>query len=532
MERKKFNPTDWLKVDKSITTIRKPNGNTSILFERIEALIEVIEEQRLDITAIYADWRNIGFAFADEFGENGRSLFHRISQFYPEYSARECDKQFDHCLKSKGHGITIKTVFHLAKNAGIQIVSQKQPKANNYKSKTSMPSQTDHPNNNGQVEIGSVPQKTENQSEQTPIPLSESNLIESESPADKILRISEHKYWLEFHDPIPCIEVEVNEQKTAFGTVGNISVIKGPPKSRKTTFVSIILAAAIKNGCIQNTIRCNLPEDKRKIVVFDTEQGESHVNKVIKRAFAIAGISNDELKAYSEILFVHCLRPYSSDERVLAIERFVETHPGIGLVIIDGIRDLILDTNSIEQSAIAVQHLMRWSFEKQLHILTVIHVNKGDKNATGHLGGELTKKGETVAEVSRDKKFKNISLVKPTECRGMEFADLAFSIDDKGMPEIISYSGENDSIQRRKEIFPSDYEHETHIKALKIIFEKDSKLTSAAFHSSVVAAYQTIGIRFGESKARVFVAYVKQIGLVNIASKQSGNRISQPEFSR
>ena len=167
---------------------------------------------------------------------------------------------------------------------------------------------------------------------------------------------------------------------------------------------------------------------------------------------------------------------------------------------------------------------MRWSFEKQLHILTVIHVNKGDKNATGHLGGELTKKGETVAEVSRDKKFKNISLVKPTECRGMEFADLAFSIDDKGMPEIISYSGENDSIQRRKEIFPSDYVLETHMRALKIIFEKESKITSTAFHSAIIAAYESLGVKFGESKARTFVAYVKQIGLVNTASKQSGNR--------
>lgn len=524
MERKKFNPTAWLKEENGIATILKPNGNSDKVFAQIEALIEIIEEQRLDITAIYADWRNIGFAFADEFGENGRSLFHRISQFYQEYSARECDKQFDHCLKSKGHGITIKTVFHLAKNAGILIVSQKQPKANNYKSKTIMPSHTDHPNNNGQVEIGSVPQETENQSEQTPIPISESNLIESESPADKILRISEHKYWLEFHDPIPCIEVVDNEKDTAFGTFGNISVAKGPPKSRKTSFVSIILAAAIKNGCIQNTIRCNLPEDKRNIVVFDTEQGESHVNKVIKRAFAIAGIEAIDLVNYSEILYVHCLRPYNASERVTAIERFLEKHSGIGLVIIDGIRDLALDINSSEQAAAAVQHLMKWSYEHKLHILTVIHVNKNDKNATGHLGGELTKKAETVVEVSRDKKFKNISLVKPTECRGMEFADLAFSMDDKGMPEIISYSNENESGPRKRSIFPSDYLTETHMKALKIIFEKESKITSTAFHSAIIAAYENLGIKFGESKARNFVEYVKQAGLVNVESKQSGNR--------
>ena len=87
----------------------------------VESILYQLESSQTDITSNYADWRNIGFAFADEFGESGRELFHRVSQIYPDYKSTECDKQFDACLKAKGHGITLKTFFYLAKQAGINI---------------------------------------------------------------------------------------------------------------------------------------------------------------------------------------------------------------------------------------------------------------------------------------------------------------------------------------------------------------------------------------------------------------------------
>ena len=101
-----FNPGDWL-----------PNDNRS----HIDLVVYRIEASHTDITGSYADWLNLGFALADELGEGGRDYFHRISRFYSKYSYTDCNKQFDQCLKAKGHGITIKTLFHLAKQAGIEI---------------------------------------------------------------------------------------------------------------------------------------------------------------------------------------------------------------------------------------------------------------------------------------------------------------------------------------------------------------------------------------------------------------------------
>ncbi|MDN3689654.1 DUF3987 domain-containing protein [Cyclobacterium jeungdonense] len=122
MERKTFNPQDWLNQPTPRPKVTEQQTfNTDFQIDEVGRIIQSIEANKTDITSTYSDWVNIGFAFSDEFGENGRTLFHRVSQFYPNYSTPECDKQFDNCLKSKGHGVSLKTFFYFAKNAGIEI---------------------------------------------------------------------------------------------------------------------------------------------------------------------------------------------------------------------------------------------------------------------------------------------------------------------------------------------------------------------------------------------------------------------------
>jgi hypothetical protein len=90
------------------------------LMAEVDMVVTRIEAAFEDITTGYADWVNVGFAFASEFGEAGRSFFHRVSRFYNGYTRAETDKQYDQCLKAHGHGITINTFFYLAKQAGIE----------------------------------------------------------------------------------------------------------------------------------------------------------------------------------------------------------------------------------------------------------------------------------------------------------------------------------------------------------------------------------------------------------------------------
>jgi hypothetical protein len=116
--KKEFKITEWTKMNKEII-VSNNNDLQSNIISNIENLTKVIEEKHIDITPDYQSWRNLGFALSDELRESGREYFHRLSRFYQNYSQDETDIQYTSCINSQGHGITIKTLFHLAKQAGI-----------------------------------------------------------------------------------------------------------------------------------------------------------------------------------------------------------------------------------------------------------------------------------------------------------------------------------------------------------------------------------------------------------------------------
>lgn len=125
MNNKVFNPNDWLespRVKKEIREFEEIKETKEFGgIKEIEELVRKIEVAGVDLTTTYKDWLDIGFALADYIGEEGRSYYHRISCFYHNYNNLETDRQYDACLKRHRSGITIKTLYHLAKQAGIDI---------------------------------------------------------------------------------------------------------------------------------------------------------------------------------------------------------------------------------------------------------------------------------------------------------------------------------------------------------------------------------------------------------------------------
>ena len=135
MKKKIFNPGEWLAEPKK-EVIQKPIQKTettvnTVVSIDIDSYISAIQQNAIDITCGYANWRDLGFAFADEYGETGRDYFHSVSKYNSNYDSKECDEQYDKCLKATGSGITIATFYFLAKQAGItvdkEIYQQKEP---------------------------------------------------------------------------------------------------------------------------------------------------------------------------------------------------------------------------------------------------------------------------------------------------------------------------------------------------------------------------------------------------------------------
>src|SRR5574344_1134947 len=119
MSKKTFNPTDWQPTIQNSTQHVEPSHVAAN--DDLELIVKRIESSATDLAPNYADWRDLGFALADALGESGRNYFHRLSRFYPSYSQSETDKQYSACLASHGHGVTVKTLYHLAKSAGINV---------------------------------------------------------------------------------------------------------------------------------------------------------------------------------------------------------------------------------------------------------------------------------------------------------------------------------------------------------------------------------------------------------------------------
>ncbi len=220
------------------------------------------------------------------------------------------------------------------------------------------------------------------------------------------------------------IAANVN-QWTEIMTVGNISTIIGKAKSKKTFFITMLAAGVITNRNF--FIRSKL--NGGNMVIFDTEQGKYHVWKVARRIQRMVG-------SWPRNLRIFALRPLSVRERIREIENYIYLHE-IDIVIIDGIRDLVTDINDAEQATDIVGKLMKWSYERELHICTVLHQNKADDNARGHIGTEIVNKSETVILVAKTKADKELAVITSVYTRGEEIREFQFKIEN-GLPEVIT----------------------------------------------------------------------------------------------
>ena len=281
---------------------------------------------------------------------------------------------------------------------------------------------------------------------------------------------------------------------SVIGTLGNFSASIGKAKSKKTFNVSAIVAAALKNGTVLRYV-AELPEDKRKVLYVDTEQSPYHCLKVMTRILRMAGLPDDRDNENLEFL---ALRKYTPEQRIRIVEQAIYNTPEIGLVIIDGIRDMVYDINSPSESTRIISKLMQWTDDRQIHIHTILHQNKGDENARGHIGTELNNKAETVLQITKSRQDGNISEVKAMHIRDREFDPFAFRINDNALPEIVDDYVFQQPKQDRN--FPlTELTEQQHREALENGFGKQV----VQGYSNVIAAlkqgYASIGYERGRN---------------------------------
>jgi hypothetical protein len=250
-------------------------------------------------------------------------------------------------------------------------------------------------------------------------------LLEDEFNAENALIESIVKHNESIAQSEVLIWINDNGESRSICTRGNLSTILGKAKSRKTFFITMLIASMFI-GILFNKIRGRRTTEK--IVLFDTEQGRYRAQRVLLRIIKLAGLfSNFEVLS---------LRKYNSHERMQIIQKYFEINK-VAFAVIDGVRDLIADFNNLEQSNELVTELMRISEVYNCHLCLVLHMNKGDNNARGHLGTELMNKAETIISVNKEK-GSNFSDVSPEYMRDEEFESFQFTIKD-GLPVVVGF---------------------------------------------------------------------------------------------
>ena len=288
---------------------------------------------------------------------------------------------------------------------------------------------------------------------------------------------------------------------TVIGTLGNFSASIGKAKSKKTFNVSAIVASALSGSSVLH-YRSTFPENKRKILYIDTEQGRYHCQLVLKRILRLADLP--EYKNPDNLIML-ALRKFSPKLRLAIVEQAIGTIPDLGLVVIDGIRDFLYDINSPGESTDIISKFMQWTDDRQIHIHTVLHQNKNDEHARGHIGTELNNKAETIMQVEVDKDDKTISCVEAIHIRDREFEPFAFRINECALPEPVeSYISKEKKLGRpTKEPFEpyKEIPESVHRAALDAIFADGNITGYDNYLERLKNGYGLQGVKLGHNKA-------------------------------
>ena len=227
-------------------------------------------------------------------------------------------------------------------------------------------------------------------------------------------------------------------------TRGELSCIYAPSKAKKSFAKTLIESAFI--GGKHNEYSEHFVGNRRTngyLISIDTEQGEFYAVNSFHRVEKIVG------NRYENYIPLQ-MRRQSVKDRLRLIEHLIydsEYSGKIDMMTIDGLADLVENTNDIEVSTELAEKLLRWSGDG-LHICFILHKNQGSQKARGHLGTVTTIKCETMISMDRlidenGEGEKNTVKISCSHSRGVDFEPFYLTVNKNALP--FTHTNENDN---------------------------------------------------------------------------------------
>lgn len=212
--------------------------------------------------------------------------------------------------------------------------------------------------------------------------------------------------------PLPYLDINGEIEPTDFlftltgkyGIIarGNLHTLQGTKKAGKSAAGLVLIVSALKGEFLG--IECNT--DNPVILWADTEQDKATLQNKARAVLSMAGIEKQP-----ERLKVLTFRGYGSPAEVLAatLQAIADNTPD--LVFLDGVVDLCQAFNDEEESREVVRKLEAYAERYGSAILGLIHTNKHDNEARGHLGAIMQQKSAEIYQVNKEGNTAEVSQV-------------------------------------------------------------------------------------------------------------------------
>lgn len=344
--------------------------------EQLREITKTILKSKKSILDDRETWIKFAAVYCRAFGGNseGLDLFESISKMSPKYKSRaDCRTVYKSFIgKVTDKPATIGSVIFKMEEAGIDY----------------------EPSEGGSLLHFDSVEKIEK--------------LKSAGKNDKELEYLESFLVVEKpEEEVPIVQFEnSNGEMVTVCSEGNHSLVLGKKKSRKSLFMGLLIEQSKKTGDIR------VDQD---VVVCDTEQGTMHSWMSRERIRLLTG-------KYPKVLQLRGELPETRRKIISLAVKYWKPW----LLIIDGVRDLLYDINDTKECTKVVTWIEDLTIRTGVHIVNVLHLNKTDGNARGHIGSELLNKAETTFELELSKD-KELTIVKCESSRGEPFADFAFT---------------------------------------------------------------------------------------------------------
>ena len=256
------------------------------------------------------------------------------------------------------------------------------------------------------------------------------------------------RYQLSLTNNYPEPHYLLNFMDVGFSALGGIQAVTGQKKNGKTWVMTQLMAAILNSeservkallpGLELNPATADYLGHEPTVLYIDTEMEKLNTAKVLRR---VHWLCDWDMHRDNDRFHSLWLRSIQDSDGIKAwkqrreiIYHAIETYKPTA-VFIDGIRDIIGDFNSNEESAQLVSEMMAVATTYDCCIWNVLHMNPRPGNddeskMRGHLGTELGNKvTDTLASYKKkDGNGSVIFTVKQLDARGKDLSDWHFEI--------------------------------------------------------------------------------------------------------